>query len=75
MASLTTEEVGAAETIAPFCSFRGPDDVRELTLALARITVELVDIDVDPEKKLGAGSAYEVYCQRLKPRATTAMLN
>jgi thymidine phosphorylase len=40
---------------------RGPSDVRELTLALARIMVELVDIDVDPESKLNDGSGYEVY--------------
>ncbi len=40
---------------------RGPGDVRELTLALARIMVELVGIDVDPETKLDDGSAYEVY--------------
>jgi len=40
---------------------RGPSDVRELTLALARIMVELVGIDVDPATKLDDGSAYEVY--------------
>jgi thymidine phosphorylase len=40
---------------------RGPSDVRELTLALARIMVELVGIDVDPESKLDDGSGYEVY--------------
>ncbi len=39
----------------------GPGDVRELTLALARIMVELVGIDVDPVAKLDDGSAYEVY--------------
>ena len=39
----------------------GPSDVRELTLALARIMVELVGIDVDPVAKLDDGSAYEVY--------------
>ena len=39
----------------------GPDDVRELTLALASIMVELVGIDVDPAKRLDDGSAYEVY--------------
>jgi thymidine phosphorylase len=40
---------------------RGPSDVRELTLALARSMVELVGIDVDPEAKLNDGSGYEVY--------------
>ncbi|HEY5010397.1 MAG TPA: thymidine phosphorylase, partial [Acidimicrobiales bacterium] len=40
---------------------RGPSDVRELTLALARIMVALVGIDVDPETKLDDGSGYEVY--------------
>ena len=40
---------------------RGPRDVRELTLALARIMVELVGIDIDPETKLDDGSGYEVY--------------
>ena len=39
----------------------GPDDVRELTLALASIMVELVGIDVDPAARLDDGSAYEVY--------------
>jgi thymidine phosphorylase len=45
---------------------RGPSDVRELTLALARIMVELVDIDVDPEKKLDDGSGYEVYQRMIR---------
>jgi thymidine phosphorylase len=40
---------------------RGPDDVRALTLALARIMVELVGLDVDPEEKLNDGSGFEVY--------------
>jgi thymidine phosphorylase len=44
----------------------GPSDVRELTLALARIMVELVDIDVDPEKKLDDGSGYEVYQRMIR---------
>ena len=44
----------------------GPDDVRELTLALARIMVELVGIGIDPEKKLDDGSAYEIYCQMIE---------
>ena len=39
----------------------GPSDVRELTLALARLMLELVDINVDPREKLDDGSAYEVY--------------
>jgi len=45
---------------------KGPSDVRELTLALARIMLELVDIDVDPEKKLDDGSGYEVYQQMIR---------
>jgi thymidine phosphorylase len=44
----------------------GPEDVRELTLALARIMVELVGLDVDPEIKLDDGSAYDVYCQMIR---------
>jgi thymidine phosphorylase len=44
----------------------GPSDVRELTLALARIMVELVGIDVDPETKLDDGSGYEVYQQMIR---------
>jgi thymidine phosphorylase len=40
---------------------RGPSDVRELSLALARIMVELVGLDVDPETKLDDGSGFEVY--------------
>lgn len=44
----------------------GPDDIRELTLGLARIMVELVGLDVDPEKKLDDGSAYDVYCQMIQ---------
>jgi thymidine phosphorylase len=39
----------------------GPNDVRELTLALARSMVALVGIDVDPASKLDDGSGYEVY--------------
>jgi thymidine phosphorylase len=45
---------------------KGPSDVRELTLALARSMVELVGIDVDPETKLDDGSAYEVYQQMIR---------
>jgi thymidine phosphorylase len=44
----------------------GPDDIRELTLGLARIMVELVGLDADPEKKLDDGSAYDVYCQMIQ---------
>jgi thymidine phosphorylase len=40
----------------------GPEDVRELTLSLARTMLELVGIDVDPATKLDDGSAYDVYC-------------
>jgi thymidine phosphorylase len=40
--------------------------VRELTLALARIMVELVGIDVDPVAKLDDGSAYEVYREMIR---------
>ncbi len=39
----------------------GPSDVRELTVELARIMLELVDIHVDPATKLDDGSAFEVY--------------
>jgi thymidine phosphorylase len=39
----------------------GPGDVRELTLALARLMVGLTGLDADPEAKLDDGSAYEVY--------------
>ena len=45
---------------------RGPSDVRELTLALARIMVELVGVDVDPETKLDDGSGYEVYQRMIR---------
>ncbi len=40
---------------------RGPADIRELTLALAREMVSLAGLDVDPEEKLDDGSAYRVY--------------
>ena len=43
----------------------GPSDVRELTIALARVMVNLVGIDVDPVSKLDDGSAYEVYRQMI----------
>jgi thymidine phosphorylase len=39
----------------------GPSDVRELTLSLAALMLELVGLDVDPATKLDDGSAYEVY--------------
>ena len=45
---------------------RGPSDVRELTLALARIMVDLVGLDVDPETKLDDGSGYEVYQRMIR---------
>ncbi len=39
----------------------GPSDVRELTLALATLMLDLVGLDVDPAAKLDDGSAFEVY--------------
>jgi thymidine phosphorylase len=44
----------------------GPSDVRELTLALARIMLELVGLSVDPATRLDDGSAYEVYCRMIR---------
>jgi thymidine phosphorylase len=44
---------------------RGPLDVRELTLGLARTMLELVGIREDPGAKLDDGSAYEVYRQMI----------
>jgi thymidine phosphorylase len=44
----------------------GPGDVRALTLALARIMLELVGLSVDPATKLDDGSAYEVYCRMIR---------
>ena len=44
----------------------GPSDVRELTVELARIMLELVDIHVDPASKLDDGTAYEVYRQMIQ---------
>ncbi len=41
----------------------GPNDVRELTLALAREMLAMVDIDVDPEPVLDDGRAMEVFEQ------------
>jgi thymidine phosphorylase len=43
----------------------GPEDVRELTLSLARTMLELVGIDVDPATKLDDGTAFEVYCRMI----------
>jgi thymidine phosphorylase len=40
--------------------------VRALTLALARIMLELVGLSVDPATKLDDGSAYEVYCRMIR---------
>ncbi|MFW6599878.1 thymidine phosphorylase [Propionibacteriaceae bacterium Y2011] len=37
----------------------GPDDVRELTLALAREMVQLAGVDVDPEQVLDSGQAMD----------------
>jgi thymidine phosphorylase len=45
---------------------RGPADVRELTLNLARIMVGLVGLNVEPADKLDDGSAYEVYCAMIR---------
>lgn len=39
----------------------GPQDIIDLTLALASEMVALVGIDVDPAEKLADGSAYRVY--------------
>jgi thymidine phosphorylase len=44
----------------------GPSDVRELTLALARMMLELVGLSVDPATRLDDGSAYEVYCRMIR---------
>jgi thymidine phosphorylase len=44
---------------------KGPDDVRELTIELARIMLELVDIHVEPASHLDDGSAYDVYRQMI----------
>jgi len=50
----------------------GPNDVRELTLALARLMTKLVGIDVDPAKKLDDGSAYETYRQMIRAQGGDA---
>jgi len=44
----------------------GPEDIRELTVGLARIMVELVGINVDPAVKLDDGSALEVYRRMIR---------
>jgi thymidine phosphorylase len=44
----------------------GPLDVRDLTLGLARIMLELVGINEDPAAMLDDGSAYEVYRAMIK---------
>ncbi len=44
----------------------GPADVRDLTVDLARIMLELVAVDVDPAAKLADGSAHEVYCRMIR---------
>lgn len=50
----------------------GPSDVRELTLALARLMTKLVGINVNPAKKLDDGSAYEVYRQMIRAQGGDA---
>jgi thymidine phosphorylase len=45
---------------------KGPLDVRDLTLELARIMLGLVGIDVDPAVKLDDGSAYRVYREMIE---------
>lgn len=44
----------------------GPNDVRELSVALARTMLELVGIADDPARHLDDGSAYEVYRQMIQ---------
>jgi thymidine phosphorylase len=44
----------------------GPSDVRELTLELATIMIELVGLDANPATKLDDGSAFEVYRQMIR---------
>jgi thymidine phosphorylase len=40
---------------------KGPSDVRELTLELAQLMLDLVGLDVDPATKLDDGSAFELF--------------
>ncbi len=56
----------------------GPADVRELSLALARIMVGLVGLNVEPADRLDDGSAFEVYRRMIRaqggdPDATLAL--
>ena len=56
----------------------GPADVRELSLALARIMVGLVGLNVEPADRLDDGSAFEVYQRMIEaqggdPDATLAL--
>ncbi len=44
----------------------GPSDVRELTLALARIMIDLAGLDVDPTTKLDDGSALATYHEMIR---------
>jgi len=44
----------------------GPPDVRELTLALAQIMVDLVGVNIDAKTRLDDGTAYDVYCQMIE---------
>jgi thymidine phosphorylase len=44
---------------------RGPADVVELTVALAREMLALAGITVDPAEVLASGAAYEVWCQMI----------
>ena len=56
----------------------GPADVRELSLALARIMVGLVGLNAEPADRLDDGSAFEVYRRMIRaqggdPDATLAL--
>jgi thymidine phosphorylase len=44
----------------------GPDDVRDLTVALARHMLDLVGIDADPAQYLADGSALRVYGEMIR---------
>jgi thymidine phosphorylase len=50
----------------------GPDDVRTLSLELARIMLDLVGIDADPAAKLDNGSAYETYRDMIRAQGGDA---
>jgi thymidine phosphorylase len=43
----------------------GPDDVIELTVALAEEMLALAGIDADPRKTLAEGGAYETWCRMI----------